>query len=245
MQQKPSISVITICYNAEKELRSTLQSVAEQDYPFIQYIVIDGASTDSSHLLFEEYCDHIDLLVSEKDKGIYDAMNKGLQVASSDYLCFMNAGDTFHSPHTLSLAFEGIAAPLPDIIYGETDIVDEERHLLRHRRLKVPNKLKYDSFKRGMVVCHQSFYPKRSLAPLYDLTYHYSSDFDWCLNILKKSSHTYNTGIVLTDYLSEGATTRHHRESLRERYKIMCHHYGHFSTLIAHVYFIIRALCLK
>ncbi|CQB86301.1 PGL/p-HBAD biosynthesis glycosyltransferase Rv2957/MT3031 [Chlamydia trachomatis] len=242
MQEKISISVITVCYNAAKELRHTLQSVASQTYPHIQYIVVDGASTDSSLELIKEYQTDIDLLISEPDSGIYDAMNKGIKVATGDYLCFMNAGDTFHSPTTLADLFAQIHRPLPDVIYGETNIVDERRHFLRPRRLKTPQQLTYQSFLSGMVVCHQSFYPRRALVPYYNLTYRFSSDFDWCLNILAKATQTYNSQMVLTDYLAEGTTTRNHRASLKERFRIMTHHYGWLKTLLAHFYFALRAL---
>lgn len=242
MQEKISISVITVCYNAAKELRHTLQSVTGQTYPHIQYIVVDGASTDGSLELIKEYQTDIDLLISEPDSGIYDAMNKGIKVATGDYLCFMNAGDTFHSPTTLADLFAQIHRPLPDVIYGETNIVDESRRFLRPRRLKTPNQLTYQSFLSGMVVCHQSFYPRRALVPYYNLTYRFSSDFDWCLNILAKATQTYNSQMVLTDYLAEGTTTRNHRASLKERFRIMTHHYGWLKTLLAHFYFALRAL---
>ena len=242
MQEKISISVITVCYNAAKELRHTLQSVASQTYPHIQYIVVDGASTDSSLELIKEYQTDIDLLISEPDSGIYDAMNKGIKVATGDYLCFMNAGDTFHSPTTLADLFAQIHRPLPDVIYGETNIVDESRNFLRPRRLKTPQQLTYQSFLSGMVVCHQSFYPRRALISYYNLTYRFSSDFDWCLNILAKATQTYNSQMVLTDYLAEGTTTRNHRASLKERFRIMTHHYGWLKTFLAHFYFALRYL---
>lgn len=243
MQEKTTISVITICYNAESELSHTLRSVADQTYPHIQYIVVDGASTDSTPLILQEYSEHIDILISEKDHGIYDAMNKGLKVATGDYLCFMNAGDTFHSCDTLTQVMQSISnTSLPDVIYGETNIVDEDRNFIRKRRLRAPKNLNFNSFLQGMVVCHQSFYPRRSLAPIYDLQYRFSSDFDWCLKILKQSSHTYNTSLTLTDYLSEGATTKNHRKSLMERFIIMTHHYGWIRTILAHIYFLIRSI---
>lgn len=242
MQEKISISVITVCYNVAGEIGHTLQSVASQTYPHIQYIVVDGASTDGTVALIEQYQGNIDLFISEPDRGIYDAMNKGIQAATGDYLCFMNAGDTFHSPTTLSEVFAQIKSPLPDVIYGETNIVDENRQFLRPRRLSTPEQLTYRSFLKGMVVCHQSFYPRRDLVPCYNLGYRFSSDFDWCLNILSNAQHTYNSRLILTDYLSEGATTRNHRASLKERFKIMGRHYGWVKTLFAHLFFAFRWL---
>ncbi|WP_018357604.1 glycosyltransferase family 2 protein [Porphyromonas levii] len=242
MQGRKRISVVTICYNAYEELQYTLRSVAEQSYPFIEYIVVDGASTDGSNELFESYRADIDVLISEPDKGIYDAMNKGIKAATGDYLCFMNAGDTFHSTTTLEEVFAQVGTNHPDVIYGETDLVDTDRRFLRHRRLSAPLVLTKDSFLRGMLVCHQSFYPRRELAPLYNLSYRFSSDFDWCIRILKQSQRNHNTHLVLTDYLSEGVTTQNHKASLRERFQIMRYHYGLARTLLAHAYILLRSI---
>ncbi|MDD7437512.1 MAG: glycosyltransferase family 2 protein [Bacteroidales bacterium] len=242
MQGTKRISVVTICYNAYEELQHTLKSVAVQDYPHIEYIVVDGASKDDSHKLFEEYRAHIDVLISEPDNGIYDAMNKGIKVATGDYICFMNAGDTFHSPITLSKVFAQVGDNSPDIIYGETDLVDVQRNFIRHRRLSAPQTLTKESFLRGMLVCHQSFYPRRDLVPLYNLSYRFSSDYDWCIRILEKSRHNHNAHLVLTDYLSEGVTTQNHRASLLERFHVMRRHYGFTRTLLSHLYIFIRSL---
>lgn len=238
----PSISVITICYNAGVLLRPTVASVCDQTYPHVEYIVIDGASSDGSLETIADYRPCITTLLSEKDKGIYDAMNKGLALATGDYVCFMNAGDTFASPDTLSQALGVLRSPLPGVVYGETDIVDEDFRFVRHRRLRAPEHLKFNSFKHGMVVCHQSFYALRSLAPMYDTGYRFSADVDWCLRILKQSTHNHNTHLVLTHYMEEGATTRNHHASLKERFRIMSRHYGFLQTCLLHIYFVVRSI---
>ncbi|MDO5016974.1 MAG: glycosyltransferase family 2 protein [Porphyromonas sp.] len=245
MQGKSIISVITVCYNAEKELPVTLRSVSEQDYPYIEYIVVDGDSRDGTMELLHQHQSNIDVLISEKDTGIYDAMNKGIRAATGDYLCFMNAGDTFHAPDTLSRVFERVGERQPDVLYGETVIVDDQRRFVRNRRLRAPQSLTKRSFLSGMMVCHQSFYAKRSVAPLYDLRYRFSSDYDWCLNILDRTSDTFNTDLILTDYLSEGATTRHHRASLKERFRIMRKHFGWLPTLWSHLKIAVRLIYLR
>lgn len=236
----PTISVITICYNAGHALRHTVASVCSQTYPHVEYIVVDGVSTDRSLETINDYYPLISRIISEPDNGIYDAMNKGLSIASGDYVCFMNAGDSFASRDTLSDALGGITGELPDIIYGETDIVDSEYRYVRHRRLRAPEQLKYESFRHGMVVCHQSFYARRSIAPLYDTQYQFSADVDWCLHILRRAQHIHNTHLTLTHYLEEGTTTRNHCASLRERFRIMRRHYGFIPTLTSHIYFGLR-----
>ena len=88
-------------------------------------------------------------------------MNKGIRLATGDYLCFLNAGDELHEDDTLQLMVHSITGTeLPDVLYGETAIVDEEGHFLRMRRLSAPENLNWKSFKDGMLVCHQAFFPR-------------------------------------------------------------------------------------
>lgn len=243
--EKPTISVITVCYNAAKELEKTIASVRCQTYPHLQYIVVDGESTDATPQLLERQKADIDIILSEPDRGIYDAMNKGIDLATGDYLCFMNAGDVFHREDTLQKVFDQIGSDRPGVIFGDTDIVDESGKFIRRRRLSPPEVLTAGSFRKGMLVCHQSFYARRDLAPHYDLSYRLSADVDWCIKILRRSTHNHNTHLTLTDYLSEGATTKHHRASLMERFAIMRKHYGLISTVWSHLYFVMRAIFVK
>ena len=196
--------------------------------------------------IVNRYRDRIAIVVSEPDKGIYDAMNKGISLATGNYLCFLNAGDSFHEDDTLQLAAHSIReALLPDVIYGETALVDHEGHFLRMRRLSAPDTLTWKSFRMGMLVCHQAFFAKRELAEPYDLRYHFSADFDWCIKVMKKSKLLHNTHLTLIDYLSEGLTTRNHKASLLERFRIMTCHYGWVSTVIYHLWFVLRLLLKK
>lgn len=236
------LSIITVCYNAGDNLSRTMDSVREQSFPLKEYIVIDGASTDHTKAILKERRVEIDCLVSEPDLGIYNAMNKGLARAKGVYVCFMNAGDCFHSSDTLSELFHSLGDERPDVIYGETHLVNHEGVFIKPRRLKAPKYLTKNSFLKGMLVCHQSFYPKRDLAPFYDEQYRFSSDYDWCLNILSKSKTHFNSHLVLTDYLSEGITTQNRKASLIERYRIMRKHFGWFLTLLAHLYIAVRLL---
>ena len=132
----PKFSIITVTYNAEAVLEDTIQSVISQTYHHVEYIIIDGASKDRTLAIAERYRDRITLLVSEPDKGLYDAMNKGIHLATGDYLCFLNAGDSFHEDDTLQQMVHTLGiGELPDVLYGETALVDKERHFLRMRRL--------------------------------------------------------------------------------------------------------------
>ncbi|WP_346713663.1 glycosyltransferase family 2 protein [Mediterranea massiliensis] len=242
----PKFSVITVCYNAEATLEDTIQSVISQTYHHVEYIIVDGASKDRTMDIVNRYRDRIAVVVSEPDKGLYDAMNKGIRLATGDYLCFLNAGDSFHEDDTLQQMVHSIhTLQLPDVLYGETELVDHEGHFLRMRRLQAPEHLTWKSFRQGMLVCHQAFFPRRDLVMPYDLRYRFSADFDWCIKIMKKSKVLHNTHLTLIDYLAEGMTTRNHQASLRERFRIMARHYGWASTVAHHAWFALRLLLKK
>ena len=239
----PKFSIITVTYNAEKVLEDTIQSIVTQSYKNVEYIIVDGGSTDGTLTIVNKYKEHIHTIVSEPDKGLYDAMNKGIKLATGDYLCFLNAGDGLHEDDTLLRIVHSLTGTiLPDVIYGETDIVDYEGHFLYKRRLSAPETLHWKSFKKGMLVCHQAFFARRELAleEPYDLQYRFSADFDWCIRIMKKAKVLHNTHLTLIDYLNEGMTTRNHKASLKERFHIMAKHYGLVSTVLHHAWFAVR-----
>lgn len=243
----PKFSVITVCYNAQATLEDTIQSVIAQTYHHVEYIIVDGASKDRTLSIINRYRDRITTVVSEPDKGLYDAMNKGLRLATGDYVCFLNAGDSFHEDDTLQQMVHTLRelTELPDVLYGETALVDAEGHFVRMRRLQAPEHLTWHSFRQGMLVCHQAFFAKRILAEPYDLRYRFSADFDWCIRIMKKSKVLHNTHLTLIDYLEEGMTTRNHKASLHERFRIMAKHYGWLSTVAHHAWFVVRAVVKK
>ena len=239
MSDTPLFSIITVTYNAAAVLLPTLQSVAEQSCKEYEYIVVDGASTDATLELVRR-SGVPTRIISERDKGIYDAMNKGMKIARGTYFIFMNAGDAFYSADTLQAIKERIGTRRPGVIYGETAIVDEQRQYVMMRRLRAPEHLTWRSFAVGMVVCHQAFIVRRDLAPQYDLSYRYSADVDWCIRCMKRSDEMFNTHLVLVNYLREGTTTRNRRASLEERFHIMCKYYGTLPTVLRHIWFTVR-----
>ena len=242
----PKFSIITVTYNAGKVLEETIQSVIAQSYQPLEYLIIDGGSKDNTLDIANKYRSHLNHIVSEPDKGLYDAMNKGIRLATGDYLCFLNAGDKLHDNDTLQHMVHSLQPlkELPDVLYGETAIVDSKGHFLRMRRLSTPQELTWKSFKEGMRVCHQAFFAKRELAvdTPYDLQYRFSADFDWCIRIMKQSKSLHNTHLTVIDYLNEGMTTQNHKASLKERFCIMGKHYGWVTTILQHLHFIIRLL---
>ena len=251
------ITYVTITYNAAQVLQRTLDSVLSQDYPHIEHLIIDGASKDDTLKLVDAYIaqsnaaenGHQIQVTSEPDKGIYDAMNKGLRSMSGDYVCFLNAGDFLPAPDTASKIAQQVAASgTPAVLYGNTDIVDGEGRFLHHRRLAPPENLTWKSFRQGMLVCHQAFYARTdfAIATPYDMQYRYSADVDWCIRVMKAAAKEnvpmLNLHMVVANYTQEGQTTLHHRESLWERYRVMEHHYGRVQTFLLHCWFAVRSL---
>lgn len=238
---KPFLSIITVTYNAAKDLDKTIGSVINQSSEDIEYIIIDGNSSDATIEIIKKYEDKIFYWISEPDQGLYDAMNKGLGVATGDYVLFLNAGDMLKNDTIVSeLADIAIRNNMPDILYGETDLIDKEGHVLGRRRLKAPEQLTWKSFRMGMLVSHQAFIVKLNVAPKYDLQYRFSADFDWCIRCMKQAKSIINSKLVLVNYQYEGLTTSNRNASLKERYTIMCKYYGKFATLMRHVWFAMR-----
>lgn len=238
-------SIITVTYNAGKVLGATLESVKQQSFRDFEYLVIDGASTDNTLSLVEQARIAATTVWSEPDNGLYDAMNKAIDRASGEYLIFLNAGDAFAMPETLArIAVK--AQEHPDVIYGQTQLVDAAGKVVGMRHLTAPEKLTWQSFKDGMLVCHQAFIAKRELCPHYDLSYRFSADYDWCIRVLRKSDWCAYVGDEpIISFLTDGLTTKNHKKSLRERYRIMCHYYGTMSTTLRHVKFACRHLLRK
>ena len=251
-------TIVTCTFNAEHELQRTLDSVFHQSYADVEHLILDGLSHDRSVEMAQTYKQRSDeartghevVVCSERDSGLYDAMNKGIARATGDYIVFLNAGDTFPSEATLEHIAHSIGdgEALPGVIYGDTDIVNDEGRFLRHRRLQPPAKLTWRSFRNGMLVCHQAFYVLTTLAKdnPYNLNYRFSADVDWCIRVMKEAERRHltlkNVDEVVVNYLDGGMTEKNHRASLRERFSIMRRHYGLPLTLIMHVWFAVRQL---
>lgn len=254
-------TVATCTFNAEPVLQRTLDSVRHQSYAHVEHLILDGLSTDSTvgmAMAYKAKSDndengHEIVIISEKDGGLYDAMNKGIRHATGTYMVFLNAGDTFPGNDTLEniAASVGEGEQLPGVLYGDTDIVDNNGRFMRHRRLSTPKKLSWKSFKWGMLVCHQAFYARTDIAKLtpYNLDYHFSADVDWCIRIMKECAKRRlplrNVHEVIVNYLDGGMSIKNHKASLQERFAVMASHYGYAQTLLLHAWFAIRSLTKK
>ena len=252
-------TIATVTFNATKLIERTIRSVEEQDYPYVEHLIVDGNSRDNTLEHIHHYQErnsiarvpHEIVCLSEPDEGLYDAMNKALQMATGDYVLFLYAGDKLHNATLLSELASQIGDNRPAVIFGHTDLVDVNEQYMCPRRLSPPERLSWESFKHGMLVCHQAFFARTDLARAarYDLRYRFSADFDWCVRILREAARQKlaisNARITVADYLNEGMTTRNHKASLKERFAIMTKHYGLISTLFFHLWFVVRGVVKK
>lgn len=184
------LSVVTVCYNAEKTIVETIESVLNQTYANIEYLIIDGKSTDNTLNIVEKYhsnCDNI-RVISEKDAGIYNAMNKGIDIASGEYIYFLNAGDLFYNDTTVAIVMDRLKKTgLPDIIYGDID-VDYHTH---KKRIEYAGKKRLNRIliALGITVCHQSVFAKTYLMKErgFDEEYKLWADQEWLMYVLQRN----------------------------------------------------------
>jgi glycosyltransferase involved in cell wall biosynthesis len=235
---KPKVSIITVVFNGEKIIEKTMQSVLAQTYSNIEYIIVDGKSTDNTLQIIEKYKDRISVVISEKDSGLYDAMNKGLQVATGDYVWFMNGGDQINDADVLTNLFsQNIDA---DIFYSDTNLIDESGKYLSllseigHNN--APANLTHKSMQRGMVVCHQSFIAKKNITSPFNLKYKISADIDWVIKCLKKSKKNYKLDFCLSKFMTGGVSSKNRWRAVRERFVLFNEHFGFARNLYNHLF---------
>lgn len=242
MNHLPKISIITVCYNASKTIEKTLDSVRRQTYSNIEHIIIDGASKDNTLEIVKKYS-HIAAVYSEKDKGIYDAMNKGIEKATGDYLWFLHADDQIFADNTLELAMQNHQNE--DFIYGKAMLVNEqgiERPLEERKAHPNAKNLSWKTMIDGMVICHQAMLVKRNIAPKYDLQYSIAGDLEWVITLLKKTNSVRDTGLYFCRFVEGGASTQHRKKALQQRFDILKRHFGLLPTFWQHLLIALRAM---
>ena len=196
------ISIITVVYNDEKRISETIKSVYNQNYNNLEYIIIDGHSSDNTIKTIKAINCKIDHLISEPDKGIYDAMNKGVKNASGDWILFLNAGDTFYNENTLSDIFNFKDLDLYDVIYG--------RHMWDYKSFKKesserPLELMYKT----LPFCHQASITKRTLLLKYPFNLHFKiiADYDFFRKVYFKKANFMYCPVVFVNYLCTGGVS--------------------------------------
>lgn len=205
-----SLSVITVCYNAEESIEKTMQSVLNQSYENIEYLIIDGQSTDSTLEIVKKYQEKYKniRLVSEKDSGIYNAMNKGASYAQGEYIYYLNSGDLFPNETIVEQVMQKIEKTKPDILYGNID-VDYGTH--QHRILYAKQKrLKKLWIALGITVCHQAVFAKTSLLKErgFDESFKLWADQEWMMQLLKKkvTVETIEESVCIYDGFGESSS---------------------------------------
>ena len=191
MSQK--VSIITVCFNSAKTIRETIESVLSQDYPDIEYIIIDGGSSDETLAVVKEYADRIAVIVSERDRGIYDAMNKGVDLATGDIIGMLNSDDVYINEHAVSELMKTMQNAKSDSVFADLVIVDQLDldRVLRYYDSSFfhPNKFRF-----GWMPAHPTFFVKKviydKVGP-YSLDYKISADYEMLIRLLWVEKATY------------------------------------------------------
>lgn len=191
---EPKITVVTVTCNCADVLQATIDSVAEQIYPNVEYIVVDGGSTDGTVEVIRANASKIARWISEPDRGIYDAMNKSVAMASGEWINFMNAGDTFHSP-TVVAEIVRHANPKSDIIYGDTLMINKVACYVR----KCPA---ITTMAHDMVFGHQASFTRRSLlcSMPFDTSFRITADYNFFYQAYMRTFVFQYVDMVVADY---------------------------------------------
>jgi glycosyltransferase len=235
------ISVVTASYNSQATIGFTIQSFLEQDHPEKEMLVIDGASSDATLKIVESFASDAIRVFSEKDKGVYDAMNKGFHLFDGDAVGFLNSDDTFHDSRVLS----DIAAALQDadIAYGDLHMVTDHRtkRVVRSWRAGTFNR---HSFQLGWVPPHPTFYMRKEVAQKvgdYDLSYVTTADYDYMLRALALNDFKARyIPRVLVDFQIGGISTRGWRVTLRGNLECLRSRREHLNAPIIDPAFFLR-----
>lgn len=219
------LSVITVCYNAEKTIENTILSILNQTYHNYEYIVVDGKSTDGTNQIIKRYLSAFHKrkinvkYISESDNGIYDAMNKGIEMAEGEWIAFMNADDSYYDKEVLSKVFE---EPYDgyDVLYGSTNYITEEEE-------KIDSPLPLDVLSGQMAFAHQSAFVRTSImkSKKFDLSYELASDYQLFLELWLEHKRFYCIeNVVISNFSYMGKSRTKGYQSVKELLKIRCLH---------------------
>lgn len=212
-----SISVITVVYNNAGAIRETIESVLSQSFRGFEYILIDGGSSDGTLEIVNEYRDRIDVVISEKDSGIFNAMNKGTCAASGTYVNFMNSGDSFADNTTLEKLYPVLSSMKYDVVYGDINV----------RKPGFPDIVKaapeQGIVKHHMPFCHQSAFVKRSLLKQYgfDERYRLSADFKFFKQCFLSGCSFHKAPVVVCNFDKAGLSNTQRALGIKENMDII------------------------
>lgn len=218
--QFPKVTIVTVTYNAKEHLEQTILSVLEQDYPNIEYIILDGGSTDQTVEIIKRYQDRLAYWVSEPDGGIYDAMNKGIDVATGEWINFMNAGDSFSTADTVKTVFERLDSDT-DIIMGGINLFDSQNRFIKYNQVDDVSKILQQS-----VCYHQAVFAKTDLAReyKYNLQYKVVSDYDFRVRCYVNKYRFQALDFPVANYMLGGFSDNHFERGALEALLILQSH---------------------
>lgn len=220
MKTKYVFTIVTVCYNAESEIEETIKSVLSQSYTDFEYIIVDGKSSDGTLSIIQEYENQGIKYISETDRGIYDAMNKGIRLSHGQYILFMNAGDYFSDENVLIDLYKFVASNKnreADVIYGNAIY-------LASNRSKIGIALPIGSLKYTMIASHQSTFIKTDILHkyLFDLQYRYAADYNQISQLYLDGYRFYHIDRIIAKVAVEkGTTYNYFVQSKREVLKIL------------------------
>lgn len=211
------ISIVMVVYNAAESIARTLNSIIEQTYDELELIVIDGGSTDSTLSIIDKYKNNITLLISERDNGIYDAMNKGVRHATGVYTTFLNAGDVYYSDNCLTEMFRDKTVKQFDVVYGSNYYLKNDKMIYQEPR-------PLSTFYRGMPFNHQSVLVKTRLLkeyPFRNKIYNIQCEYDFLLNLYLSGYSFHYVDVVVAIYEAGGFSDQNFLERTLERWLIL------------------------
>lgn len=225
---KLKISIITVVFNGEKYLEETIQSVISQTYDNIEYIIIDGGSTDGTVGIIKKYEDKIDYWISEEDAGIYDAMNKGIKVFTGDYINFLNAGDSFVNHNVLTNIF--IDHEHHDLIYGAIALKDASNNFLTNVYPKKFTKFNL-MFWGTSTLCHQAMFVHKDVVINYVLNYRFKGELNWYFDLYKNIKNVSIVDFPVVYYILGGTGDVNYKLNIKEAIVVNFKQNGLFGIL--------------
>ncbi len=235
---KPLITVITVVFNGENYLEKTILSVIEQTYDNVEYIIIDGGSDDGTLEIINRYSDRIDYWISQKDDGIYDAMNKGISLSTGDVINLLNGGDTYYNSKVLTIIAKEFNCYSPDLIYSKVQVLDESG-ALKHITGK---KIQAKDFIFKMPICHQSIFYSLSIFKkigLYRKDLLIVGDHEWMIRFYKNNGNAYFLDLITVNYSAGGFSVSIPFVNFKEKFKISKENY---SLLLSAIIYFLRII---
>ncbi len=243
MNNNSKISIITVVYNGEKYLEETIQSVVNQSYNNIEYIIIDGGSTDGTLDIIKKYENNIDYWISEIDKGIYDAINKGISVAKGEYIGVIGADDIYYKDALKHIADYIEKNKNTDLIYGNISYIDENGSIIKSKRSSLPKDKLF--MIKGMSIPHIASFVKKSIYEKYgkyDVSMKCASDYQYFLNLYLENISIKYLDVYISKFRNTGVTNNNIIQSnwevfkIRQKYKV---------NIVINIYYFLRTVLSK